>query len=99
MGLSPAVAAIRRRTLPQVLRRNRLDAATRARLRAQGLDLNHLPVDKAEPFMGGGHGTTARRLRHLRDGETPCVSCQAAEHSYRYPGGNARPFGWTLERN
>ena len=62
---------MRRRTLLQHRRQEAASVAARARLRAQGVDLNHLPVDKAEPFMRGGHGTTARHLRHLRDGERP----------------------------
>ena len=96
--MSPEIAALRARSLPQVRARNRADRAVRARLRAEGVNLERLPVDKAEPFTSGGHGTPSRRVQHFRDGEEPCLECQAAEHAYRYPQGAERPFGWKLER-
>ena len=85
--------------LPKRVEAYREHLAARARLWDEGLDTSGaLPVDKAESFFSGGHGTTARRYKHIRDGEAPCVECAAAEHAYRHPAGAEWPFGWKLER-
>ena len=92
------IEAMRTRTLPMERRAALRDKAARARLQAQGVDLTDLRDDKVVSFRSGGHGTTARRLQHWRDGEAACLDCLAAEHAARYPQGAEQPFGWRLER-
>ena len=92
------VKEIQLRTLPKARAAAVRDRAARARLQAQGVDLTEIRDDKVVSYRSGGHGTTARRLKHFRDGEPACVDCAAAEHAARYPQGGEWPFGWRLER-
>ena len=67
------------------------DLAARARLWDQGVDPTMpLPADRVTPEREG-HGSTARRTRHIRDGERPCRACEDAFDRWRYPEGHHRP--------
>ena len=78
--------------LPQVRALAVRDLQARARLMDEGIDLTQpLPVDKAEPERCG-HGSTARRSKHIRDGEKPCRACEDAFDRWRYPNGHDRPL-------
>ena len=68
------------------------DLAARARLMDEGIDLTQpLPVDRAEPERCG-HGSTARRTRHIKAGEKPCRACEDAFDRYRFPLGHPKRY-------
>ena len=78
--------------LPQVRAAMVRDLEARARLMDEGIDLTQpLPADRATPEREG-HGSTARRTRHIKAGEKPCRSCEDAFDRRRFPLGHHRPL-------
>ena len=77
--------------LPQVRATMVRDLEARARLMDEGIDLTQpLPADRVIPEREG-HGSTARRTRHIKAGEKPCRSCEDAFDRRRFPMGHDKP--------
>ena len=72
--------------LPMVARSLERDRLARQRQARLGI----LPPDRLNKEADRvGHGSVARYRRHLKDGESPCVSCSEANArmEYGYPAG------------